>query len=35
MPGAAMAAVELLSVPGKKFSHDGGDTLLAALKEET
>jgi hypothetical protein len=34
MPSAAMAAVKVLSVPGEKFSHDGGDTLLAALEEE-
>jgi len=34
MPGAAMAAIEVLSVPGKKFSHDGGDTPLTALEED-
>src|SRR4030042_740210 len=34
MPGAAIAAIEVLSVPGKKFSHDSGDTLLAAFEEE-
>jgi len=26
--------IKLLSIPGEKFSHDGGDTLLAAFKEE-
>ena len=34
MPGAAMAAVKILSVPREKFSHNGGDPLLAAFEEE-
>jgi hypothetical protein len=34
MPGAAMAAVKILSVPREKLSHDGGNPLLAAFEEE-
>jgi hypothetical protein len=29
-----MATVKILSVPGEQLSHDGGDPVLAAPKEE-
>jgi len=34
MAGAAMAAIEIQSVPGEEFSHDGGDAGLAALEKD-
>jgi len=33
MPGAAMAAVEVLGVPREELSHDGGNPVLSALEE--
>ena len=32
--GAFVAAVIILGIPGKEFSHDAGDALFAALKED-
>jgi hypothetical protein len=34
MTAAAMAAVEILGVPGEKLSHEGADPTLAALEQE-
>jgi hypothetical protein len=34
MSGTAIAPVKVLSVPREKLSHNGRDTLLAALEEE-
>ena len=34
MAGATVTAVVVLSVPGQKLPHDGGDALLAASKKE-
>lgn len=32
--GAFVAAVVILGIPGKEFSHGAGDALFAALKED-
>ncbi len=34
MACAVVTAVEILSLPGKKFAHNSRDAVFAALKEE-
>ena len=32
--GAAVATIKVLGIPGEELSHDGGDAVLATLKED-
>jgi len=34
MPGSTVSAIEVLSIPGEEFSHDGRNAFFAAFKED-